>query len=199
MVASDYIRFSYKGPSMNPTLKAGDGLRVVPYGNRRISVGDVVVFQAPETRGHVSHRVISVDHRGVRTRGDNNSNRDSWILRPDDITGRVISAHRGTKSIPIHGGKRGMVCARSIRLIKRADLTISRIFHPVYRRLAASGIFRRVLPRGTEPRVLCFSRGKGIEMQVLLGRWVIGRRRPGEQWQVRRPFRFFVDKRSLPD
>lgn len=184
---------------MNPTLKAGDGLRVVPYGNTRISVGDVVVFHIPEKRGHVSHRVVSVDHRGVKTRGDNNRNTDSWILRPDQITGRVISARRGDKSMAIHGGKKGILYAGSLRLMKRSDLAISRICHPVYHRLAVSGILRRALPRGAEPRFLCFTRHNGVEMQVLMGRWIIGRRKPGEQWLVRRPFRFFVDMTSLPD
>ncbi|MCP4575689.1 MAG: signal peptidase I [Deltaproteobacteria bacterium] len=199
MVKPNFSHFNYNGPSMNPTLKAGDGLRVVPYENTRISVGDVVVFHTPETNGHVSHRVISVDDRGLRTRGDNNNDTDSWILRPNQITGRVISARRGPKSLPILGGKRGMLYARSLWLMKRADPAISRIFHPVYHRLAVSGIFRRVLPRGSEPRILRFTRHNGVEMQVLMGRWIIGRRKPGEQWLVRRPFRFFVDKASLPD
>lgn len=199
MVKINYMEFNYNGPSMNPTLKAGDGLRVVPYENTRISVGDVVVFHTAQRKGHVSHRVISVDDRGVRTRGDNNIYGDSWILRPDEIAGRVISARRGAKSIPVHGGKKGMSYARLLWFIKRADLALSRIFHPVYHRFAASGLFRRALPRGTRPRILCFTKDNEVEMQVLMGRWIIGRRRPGEQWLVRRPFRLFVDKASLPD
>ena len=192
--------FNYNGPSMNPTLKAGDRLRVVPYDNKRIHVGDVVVFQAPEGKRHITHRVVSVDSRGVRTRGDNNNKTDSWVLRPDEITGRVISALRGAKSISIRGGRRGMIYARSLWFIKHANLAISRIFHPAYHRLAASGIFKRALPHGTKPRVFCFTRPNGVEMHLLMGRWIIGRRRPGwEQWQMRRPFRLFVDEASLPD
>ena len=185
---------------MNPTFKAGDGLQVVPYENRRIRVGDVVVFRVPERKRHVTHRVISVDSRGVRTRGDNNNKTDSWVLRPDEITGKVVSANRGTKSLSTHGGRRGILYARSLWFIKHANLTISRILHPAYHRLAASGIFRRTLPHGAKPRIFSFTRPNGVEMQLCLGRWIIGRRRPGwEQWQVRRPFRLFIDEASLPD
>ena len=194
------MQFNYNGPSMNPTLKAGDGLRVVPYENTRICVGDVVVFHTPEGKRHVTHRVISVDSRGVKTRGDNNNKTDSWILRPDEITGRVISAHRGAKSIPVHGGRRGILYARSLWFVKHANLAISRILHPAYHGLSKTGFLRRVLPHGVKPRIFSFTRHNGIEMQLLMGRWVIGRRRPGcEQWQVRRPFRLFVDEGSLPD
>ncbi len=192
--------FNYNGPSMNPTLKAGDQLRVVPYDNKRIHVGDVVIFQAPEGKRLVTHRVVSVGSQGVRTRGDNNNNTDSWVLRPEEITGRVVSARRGSKSISICGGRSGLIYASTLWTIKRINLTTSRILHPAYHRLATSGIFRRALPHGTEPRVFCFTRPDGVEMQLLMGRWIIGRRRPGrEQWQMRRPFRLFVDETSLPD
>ena len=200
MVRDSFMQFNYNGPSMNPTLKAGDGLRVVPYENTPIRVGDVIVFHTPERQRHVTHRVISVGSRGVRTRGDNNNKTDSWILRPDEIKGRVVSACRGAESIPIRGGRRGIIYARSLWFVRHANSAISRILHPVYHRLAATGFFRRVLPYGAKPRIFSFTRHNGIEMQLLMGRWVIGRRRPGwEQWQVRRPFRLFVDEASLPD
>ena len=183
---------------MNPTLKAGDGLMVAPYGDTPVRPGDVIVFRAPGRKRHVTHRVVSVDVRGVRTRGDNNTKTDSWALPPDEIGGRVVSAHRGAKSIPIHGGRRGVLQPGLLWFVRHTDSAVSRLSRPVYRRLAATGLFRRALPRKTEPRVLCFTRPDGVEMQLLMGRWVIGRRRPGGQWRVRRPFRIFVDEASLP-
>ena len=192
--------FDYNGPSMNPTLKAGDQLRVVPYENTRIRVGDVIVFQAPQRKRHVTHRVVSVNSLGVRTRGDNNKKTDSWILQTEEIKGWVDSALRGAKKVPIHGGIRGMMYTSALRYTKRANMIISSILHPAYHRLAESGIFRRTIPHATKPRVFCFMRPNGVEMQLLMGRWIIGRRRPGgKQWQVRRPFRLFVDAASLPD
>ena len=192
--------FNYNGPSMTPTLKAGDQLRVVPYASRNIRVGDVVVFQAPEGGNrHVTHRVVSVDSRGVRTRGDNNNKTDSWILRPEEIACRVDSALRGAKRVPVHGGRRGMMYASALRSIKRANMTISSILHPAYHWLAESGIFKRFLRNRARSRVLCFTRPKGIEMQLHLGPWFIGRPLPGQdRWSVRRPFKLMVDEESLP-
>ena len=185
---------------MNPTLKAGDQVRVLPYENTRIRVGDVIVFQAPEGTRHVTHRVISVDSRGVKTRGDNNNKTDSWVLRPDEIIGRVVSTCRGSKTILICGGRRGMIYNRVLLTIKHINVTISHILHPAYHRLAESGIFRRALPHGIKPRVFCFTSPHGVEMQLLIGRWIIGRRRPGwdDQWHIRRPFLLFVDEGFLP-
>ena len=191
--------FNYNGPSMNPTLMPGDQIRVVPYANRDIRVGDVVTFQSPEGKRHVAHRVVSVDSRGVRTSGDNNNNTDSWILQTEEIKGRVDSALRGAKRVPIHGGRRGMMYASALRSIKRTNLAISRILHPAYNRLSKSGILRRALRNRARSRILCFTRPNGIEMQLHLGPWIIGRYLPWQdRWYVRRPFKLFVDEESLP-
>jgi len=53
------------GPSMLPTLRAGDALWVVPYDGARIRRGDVVVFCPPPAAGAevghpVVHRVVAV-------------------------------------------------------------------------------------------------------------------------------------------
>jgi hypothetical protein len=40
----------------------------------------------------------------------------------------------------------------------------------------------------------------GKELQLLMGRRVIGRWLPGmSRWHIRRPFRLFVDEASLPE
>jgi len=190
---------NYTGPSMNPTLKAGDGLFVVPYGDRKLRIGDVVVFRDPEGKYNIAHRVVAVDSRGVRTRGDNSINMDPWILSPDDIFGRVVSAKRENRSVTIHGGALGRIFAPIIWTIKKVNLSVSRILHPIYRWLAESGIFikfNRILPK---IHALSFNRPEGREFQLLMGNRVIGRRPSGkDQWQIARPFRLFVDETSLP-
>jgi len=191
--------FNYTGPSMFPTLKAGDYLEVIPYGDSRIRIGDVVVFRSPEKERYVVHRVISVSSAGVRTRGDNNNEIDPWVLGPDHITGRVISAQRRRRNIKIYGGAPGRILTPIRCRIKRINLTISRILHPVYHWLARLGIFRKILTRRFRTQILCFQRPDGIEMQLLMGQWIIGRRLPGKvEWQIRRPFRLFVSEASLP-
>ncbi|MFC1488551.1 signal peptidase I [Thermodesulfobacteriota bacterium] len=189
----------YTGPSMNPTLKAGDALTIIPYGNKKIRMGDVIVFPHPTETHHVAHRVFSVDSKGIKTRGDNNPNIDPWVLSPDHIIGRVVCAKRMEKRVTIRGGINGRILARVFRTIKKIDLAASKILHPAYHWLARSGIFRknaRLLP---QTRMLSFNRPEGIELQLLMGDRVIGRHQPGNRrWQIFRPFRLFVDEASLP-
>ncbi len=190
---------NYAGPSMNPTLKAGDGLSVIPYENRRIQIGDVVVFPHPEGNHNVVHRVVAVDSQSVRTKGDNSINMDPWILSPDDIFGRVVSAKRENRSVTIHGGALGRIFAPILWTIKKVNLSVSIVLHPIYHCLARSGIFIKFNQFLPKTRVLSFHRTGGTEYHLLMGNRVIGRRLLGkDQWQIARPFRLFVDETSLP-
>ena len=191
---------TYAGPSMNPTLKAGDGVTVNSYGNRKIRIGDVVVFPHPEGGNNVVHRVVAVGSQGVRTRGDNNINTDPWVLNFEDIVGQVVSAQRKGRRLPIHSGATGVIIVFALWPITKILVTVSRILHPIYHRVADSGIFKRYMRFLPKTRVLEFNKSAGIELQLLMGNRVIGRRAPGSQkWQIVRPFRLFVDETSLPD
>jgi hypothetical protein len=184
---------------MNPSLKAGDGLSVIPYEARKVCIGDVVVFRLPGGNHDVVHRVVSVASEGVRTQGDNNSQIDPWVLQSGDIIGRVVSARRGSNSVTILGGTWGRVLAPALRTKKQLNRTISKILHPAYHALARSELFRSFLPLHRKMRVVSFNRSGGKELQLLLGKRVIGRRPTGrDQWQITRPFRLFIDESSLP-
>ena len=113
---------NYIGPSMNPVLKSGDGMVVVPYGNEEVRAGDVIVFRHPKNNHKVVHRVASVNPQGVKTRGDNNDLMDPWRLQPGDITGRVIFVKRNQKNVTIHGGQWGRILACVNSEIKSADV-----------------------------------------------------------------------------
>lgn len=190
---------NYIGPSMNPTLRVGDGMTVVPYGNSKIRVGDVVVFRSPERDHYVVHRVISVDSQGARTIGDNNDRIDPWVLSAGDILGRVVSAQRKNRNVTIHGGSRGRLLLPVLQTIKRIKLTFFRILHPAYNWLARSGVFRWVLSPLIRTQLLYFKRPNGMEIQLLMGQRIIARRLPGgAEWQIRPPFRLLVDENSLP-
>lgn len=190
----------YLGPSMNPSLKAGDGLKVVPYDDQKVRVGDVVVFRPPGGNHDVVHRVVSIGSGGVRTRGDNNSQVDPWVLQPRDIIGRVVSARRGSDTVTVRGGTWGRVLGPTLRTRKRLTQTISRILHPTYHLLARSRRISAFLPFQQKTRVLSFDRPHGKEYQLLLHNRVIGRRPPGkDRWHISRPFRLFIDESSLPN
>ena len=191
---------NYIGPSMNPTLRPGFRLDVRAYRGEKIRKGDVIVFIPPEGGSKVVHRVVSVNSDGIRTRGDNCNYQDDWVLMREHILGRVVSAQRGNTRRRVFGGSVGRSFAATIRLINAIDSGFSSLLHPVYKRLSKSDIFRRWLPSGMRPRVISFSRGAGIELQLLMGKRVIGRWLPGKsRWNIRRPFWLFVDEGSLPE
>jgi len=48
-------------------------------------------------------------------------------------------------------------------------------------------------------RVISFAREEGVELQLVMGSRVIGRRPPGKTyWLIKRPFLLFIDDTSLP-
>lgn len=188
----------YRGPSMNPTLRAIDILQVLPYRRERIQPGDVIAFLPPRSEDMVVHRVISASAQGIRTRGDHNIDIDPWVLSPDRIVGRVVSAQRANRWRSIYGGLRGQLYSLGIRPIRMMDLKVSSLLRPIYHRLARAGVLRRWLPARMQTRILSFNRSAGRELQLLMGRRVIGRLLPGrDQWVIQRPFRLFAKETSL--
>ena len=190
----------YTGPSMNPTLKATDILHILPYNGGKIKRGDVIVFQNPEGEGknRITHRVISSDSNGIGTQGDNNCNVDYFLLKPGDVIGKVVSVRRGRRDIRIYGGKIGELTFFKNRAVRRLNRAISVLLHPAYRCLSRTGIFRLWLPSSMKPRVIAVKRPFGTEFQLLIGKHLIGRRLPyNGKWQIRRPFRLFIDEASL--
>jgi signal peptidase len=185
---------------MNPIFKSGDRLQIAPCNLEEIRVGDVVVFISPEDGSKVVHRVISVNLDGIRTRGDNCNHEDDWVLRRENILGRVVSAQRGNRRRRIFGGTVGRLLAVTVRGIHAMDSRVSYLLRPAYNELAKVSIFTRLLPAQMRPRVISLKRAAGEELQLLMGRRVVGRWPPGKNgWHIRRPFRLFVDEKYLPE
>jgi len=190
---------TYSGQSMNPTLKTADLLYVLPYRKQKFQPGDVVVFYPSADRRLFTHRIVRIDSQGIRTRGDNNNNLDSWILSSDHIIGRVVYAQRKKRRLPIYGGLRGRLYILRIRTQRMIDSKVSNLLRPLYYRLARADLFRRFLPPKLRMRILSFNRPKGTEFQLVMGRFVIGRLLPNqERWSIRRPFKLFVNEETLP-
>jgi hypothetical protein len=94
----------------------------------------------------------------------------------------------------------GQVFASIVRAIHAIDSGVSSLLRPTYDRLAKSGVFRKILPMQMKKMVISFNRPEGLELQLLMGRRVIGRWLPGtSRWHIRRPFRLFVDEAALPE
>ena len=191
---------NYTGPSMKPTLRTGDRLNIIPYDGQEIRRGDVIVCISPQDGSKVVHRVTSVNSDGIKTRGDSCNHEDGWILSREHILGRVVSAQRENTRLRILGGLWGHLLAVAIRATKSIDSHLTSLLRPFYQRLARAGVFRRWLPREMKPRVISFNRDAGTELQLVMGRRVIGKWPEGKSgWNIRRPFRLFVEEETLPE
>ena len=159
----------------------------------------MIIFTPPGEKERVVHRVVSTGPGVIRTKGDANPCRDAWELRQEDIVGRAVSVERGSRVIPVAGSLAGRLIAALIRAFRKSDHLASNVLSPCYRGLARSGLFRALLPPALRPRVITLERDGQREMQLVLGRRIIGRRTGGEAgWTIRRPYRIFVDEQALP-
>jgi signal peptidase I len=188
-----------RGESMRPLFQPGDRIAFVFCRAEDVRRGNVIIFVPPGQDERVVHRIVSTGPDGIRTKGDANPHRDVWYLRQDDIVGRAVSLERGGRVIPVAGGIAGRLLAALIRAFRKSDHLASHVLNPCYRGLARSGLFRALLPSALRPRVITFERDGAREMQLVLGRRIIGRRPAGAgSWIIRRPFRIFVDEQALP-
>lgn len=92
-----YEPVAVSSDSMAPLIRRGDILFVQPMDADLIGTGDVVTFPRPGADGLVSHRVVSIDERGLVTRGDANGIEDSTPLDPTSVAGvgRVLVPFSG--------------------------------------------------------------------------------------------------------
>jgi signal peptidase I len=188
-----------RGESMRPLFRPGDRIHFAPCRIEEVRQGDVIIFTSPGQIERIIHRVVSTGPDGIRTKGDANPYRDAGNLRQEDIIGRAVSVERGGREIPVAGGIAGRLLAALIRAFRRSDHLASHVLNPCYRVLARSGLFRALLPPALRPMVITFERDGAREMQLVLGGRIIGRRPAGAgAWTIHRPFRIFVDERTLP-
>lgn len=196
--------FVYTGPSMNPTLAEPQLLETQDVSGRPLHVGDVVCFRSPRDGITVVHRVVEVGPDGIRTRGDRNPSVDPWVLRPEDILGRVVGTRRGESTGRVPGGWTGLLVAESGRLHLALGRLARRALRGPYRGLAASRIparlWSRTAPASARQRIVCFGTGPLAEHRLYLGQRPIGRYdRRQRGWVVDHPYRLIVDGARLPE
>jgi len=196
------------GNAMNPTLAESDILEVEPYIRRRVRPGDVVCFKSPENAETCVRRVASVERRGtkdegprdvLRTRGDNNRHGDPWLLRNEDIAGRVVTARHGRRRRPVSGGLQGRATVVLLDGL-RPLWALGRRLHLRLRDLAAGvGRLGWIVPRHLGFRVLEFNGRQCTDVKLFSGGREVGRYGCfPEAWRIRRLFRLLVDVSKLP-
>jgi hypothetical protein len=176
---------------MHPTFRPGDLLGVEPCRWEDLRPGEVVVFRDPRGGHQVVHRVVAVLPRGLQTQGDNCPEPDEVLIPPSLVVGRVVACERRGQLLPVASEpSRPHVPPRVWEKLARV---LGRFLQPLYLRWA--GRFAGLLPL----RLMCFPRPEGPEWQLWWGKMLVGRLGPrGREWDIRRPFRLFVDERRLP-
>jgi signal peptidase I len=77
--------------SMSPTFNKND-IILTQNIDRKYNVGDIVMFDRPDTSAPVSHRIVSINDDGsITTAGDATKGIDWWKLKNEDIIGKVIT------------------------------------------------------------------------------------------------------------
>ncbi len=172
---------------------------MVPYDGRAVCKGDVIYFHPPGGGLAVVHRVARVLREGVRTRGDNNPMEDPYSVPHSAIIGQVVAAQRDGRRRRVAGGWQGRMQYHLARLEGTALRLGQRLLSRLYQGLARSGLFRQVLPPRLTPRLVGFETRRGRQLKVMMGSRAVAHYHPlGRVWQVRRPFRLFVDEAVLP-
>jgi signal peptidase len=194
-----FLYYSIVGPSMKPTLKPGDLLRVEPYQGAAFKRGDIIVFHPPHEKQLVTHRLVSIRGGELRARGDNNSRPDPWPITPESIIGRVSQAKRKARFRRLASGRAGWAYGALIGGVNGAKRQLFYLGRPAYRWLASRGVLRRLWPFGLPFKIMTVARAEGRELKMVLAGRVIGELPPrAHRWRIRPPFRLLIDETKLP-
>lgn len=93
LAAGHGARFRAEGDSMQPVIRNGDYVRVVPCAPSELRRGDVIL--AATARGLTAHRIVRISERGIITRGDHSLRVDPPV-EPASVLGRVAEVEQIT-------------------------------------------------------------------------------------------------------
>ncbi|MFH1116180.1 MAG: S26 family signal peptidase [Pseudomonadota bacterium] len=199
MKSSRFITVFSRGGSMSPTLPSAAALLVEPYGERRIRRGDVVVYRLAGSGHAVAHRVASINADRITTKGDANRDDDPWTTSIHEVTGRVRYVCNGTGRRKTHGGPVGVCIAGMVKarrfVVRLGSGIVRRPLHWIAHWIAV----RKILSLTCKPKVIRFQRSGDPAFLLMVGRRMVGRfLQERNEWTVRYPYAFFVDKNTLP-
>ena len=78
--------------SMEPAIPVGSIVVIKPANPNTLKVGDIICFKIEsESSTTVTHRIINITDEGFITKGDANEDPDKWIVKKENIIGKVIA------------------------------------------------------------------------------------------------------------
>jgi signal peptidase len=75
--------------SMEPAIPVGGVVVIKPVDTATLKIGDVICFKISEPTS-ITHRIFNITNEGFLTKGDANEDPDQWIVKKENIIGKVI-------------------------------------------------------------------------------------------------------------
>ncbi len=124
------IEIPIQGQSMRPLIQSGDTVRVSPYPQTPVAVGDVVLFRREKSL--VAHRVIAMkEENGAHLIAERGDNAILVVWRPaGEIVGRVERVIRGQRVLDLNRG---------------AGKAVGRIMNLYWSTIKSPGLPKRIL------------------------------------------------------
>jgi len=181
---------------MYPALRESDILKIYADSEYFPSKGDIVLFEHPENKNNVIHRVIAIEGDRIFTKGDNTHKPDPWTLRRNEIKGIVTQIWRNKKTIHVYNYHQ-----KSVQTYQRLQNLVWQLYlylKPVYKISPLKGIFYKLLPDRIKPRPVIFTSGSTVKLCLFLNKIYIARYdNIRGKWFIKPPFKFMISQECM--
>jgi signal peptidase len=75
--------------SMEPAIPVGSVVVTKPVNPETLKTGDIICFKLSEPTS-ITHRIINITNEGFITKGDANEDPDQWIVKKENVIGKLI-------------------------------------------------------------------------------------------------------------
>jgi len=75
--------------SMEPAIPIGSVVVIKPVDSETLQINDIICFKLLEPPS-ITHRITNITNEGYLTKGDGNEDMDPWIVKRDNVIGKVI-------------------------------------------------------------------------------------------------------------
>ena len=187
--------YSMFGMSMFPTLRPGEGVTIDSVADKRsFEKGDIIIYPDPRySSRNIIHRIIRISENGYKTRGDNNSREDNYIVPFESVCGKALTVRRINKTLSLAGKFRGQMLHHYLRIRKSCWKYLS-LFSGV---IDKSGIFN-VFHNFVKVDIVLIKKGSHMEEMLIHDNKLIGKRCVSTgKWIIRFPYKYFINKKKL--
>jgi signal peptidase len=74
---------------MEPAIPVGGIVVIKPVDPETLKIGDIICFTLTEPTS-ITHRIANITNEGFITKGDANEDPDQWIVKKENVIGKVI-------------------------------------------------------------------------------------------------------------